>query len=183
MDTLREKGHNVNRNSVECKWRYLVSCYNKVKQNKNTTGRQRKTFKYFNELDTILGKRHDVSPPVLSGSGTVAPLFTETSGKTKKPAQKQQLSDSDASTGDDVSEADTSLNLSNSKSAKRRRQHRRASMAKETGNAELLEFLRECEESRREESKKREENKERRAKERTELLRECLAELRKTNTH
>lgn len=169
---LHELGHNFTRNSVECKWHYLVKCYNRVKTNKKTTGQNRKTFQIFHQMDEVLSKHHDINPPVVSGSGCVENVFSEHT----KNLTSSKRSSASCATDDDSSENETSLTLSGSKAAKRRRKNRQKS--KDSSN-DLLEFLRETEQQRKEEAQKRDEGKERRHQEKTQLLRDCLAELGK----
>ena len=63
-----KKGYVFTQNKVESKWRSLLLSHKDLIANKNQTGAKRKSFKYFEELDAIVGKRHNINPPVIGGS-------------------------------------------------------------------------------------------------------------------
>ena len=65
-------GHNITQNKIECKWRNLFSSHQAILLNKNKTGARRKSFQFFEEMNEILRKRHDINPPFVSGSGCTA---------------------------------------------------------------------------------------------------------------
>lgn len=152
---LHNLGHFFPQNKVECKWRYLVAQYQKFIQNKKTTGGKRITFLYFDAMDNILSKRHDIKPPMVTGTGCVAQAFS---------SQQQKRSEVNRSATDEGEGESPSTD------AKRKK---RKSEEKEADSA-MLTFLKEMELSRKEESQKREENREKRAQERNNLLKEFL---------
>ena len=185
---MNAKYSGLSQNKVECKWRYLVSQYNDIIQNKKTTGGKRKTFRLFDRMDKILGKRHDINPPVASGSGCVSKAFTLSR---KRPAKKSQQSESietveDESDNANVQDSDehdeeqleSSVTLSGSKSAVARRNKRK----KVSESSGILDFLKQMEANRKEESLQREKSREKRSKERNDLLREFLTSM-KRNEH
>ena len=71
---MREQGYN--RDSEQCrnKVKNLKKHYREVKDNNKETGRGRKTFRYFEELDLILGHRPATVPTSLldTGNGPVS---------------------------------------------------------------------------------------------------------------
>ena len=62
------------------KWCTLVDAYKKIKDNNRSTGRGAMRFKYFNEMDALLGSNHDVEFPVVGTSSGIQvrrPVFSE----------------------------------------------------------------------------------------------------------
>lgn len=53
---------------VNRKWNTLVDAYKRIKDNKRSTGRGTIRFKFFNEMDALLGTNHDVEFPVIGTS-------------------------------------------------------------------------------------------------------------------
>jgi hypothetical protein len=54
------------RQLAEQKWRNLCKAYKTYLANRKATGRGRKSFLYFKEMDDLLGKRHDIAPPIVT---------------------------------------------------------------------------------------------------------------------
>lgn len=50
---------------VACKWQTLVYGYKGVKDNNNSTGRGVVRFKFFDQMDSLLGGQHDIEFPVV----------------------------------------------------------------------------------------------------------------------
>uniref|UniRef100_A0A8W8NVX5 Myb-like domain-containing protein n=1 Tax=Magallana gigas TaxID=29159 RepID=A0A8W8NVX5_MAGGI len=65
---LNEAGYKYVQNKVEGKWRSLLASHKDLSLNKKKTGQKRKTFQYFEKIDNIISKRHDINPPFTSGS-------------------------------------------------------------------------------------------------------------------
>uniref|UniRef100_A0A8W8MTI2 Myb/SANT-like DNA-binding domain-containing protein n=1 Tax=Magallana gigas TaxID=29159 RepID=A0A8W8MTI2_MAGGI len=65
---LNEAGYKYVQNKVEGKWRGLLALHKDLSLNKKKTGQKRKTFQYFEKIDNILSKRHNINPPFTSGS-------------------------------------------------------------------------------------------------------------------
>uniref|UniRef100_A0A8W8MM63 Myb/SANT-like DNA-binding domain-containing protein n=1 Tax=Magallana gigas TaxID=29159 RepID=A0A8W8MM63_MAGGI len=65
---LNEAGYKYVQNKVEGKWRSLLASHKDLSLNKKKTGQKRKTFQYFEKIDNIISKRHDINTPFTSGS-------------------------------------------------------------------------------------------------------------------
>ena len=50
-------------NKASQKWRNLLKAHKKAVDNKKKTGRGRKDFEYFKEMEDVVGRRHDIIPP------------------------------------------------------------------------------------------------------------------------
>ncbi len=55
-----------------------------IKMNRKKTGATRKIFLYYSEMDNIIGKRHDIGPPMVSGTYCIQPVFTGTPTMARK---------------------------------------------------------------------------------------------------
>lgn len=86
------KDHGYTRDWVQCrnKIKNLKKEYRIVKDNNDETGRARKTCKFFDELDEILGHRPASTPAILLDTGDT-----------------QDISEDQVSQGSDIGEADT----------------------------------------------------------------------------
>lgn len=62
---MKEKGHNRTLDQCRQKVKKLRKDYKYVVDNNKETGRKRKTFKYFEEMDAILGCRPATKPSLL----------------------------------------------------------------------------------------------------------------------
>ncbi len=76
---MREQGYE--RDIIQCrnKIKNLKKDYRTAKDNNNETGRGRKTCKFFNELDSILGHRPATTPPVVLDTGSSSQDVNENS--------------------------------------------------------------------------------------------------------
>ena len=54
--------------SFECKCRSLIQSHKQVWDNNSKSGRKRKSFEYYNEMEEVVAKRHNINPPVVGGS-------------------------------------------------------------------------------------------------------------------
>ena len=66
---LQNNDHTMSTTQCENKWHHLLSSHSKFSKNRNETGRKRKTFHYFDEMEEFVEKRHDINPPFVDGSG------------------------------------------------------------------------------------------------------------------
>ena len=71
------------------KWRNLLRQYKKYKANRKSSGRGRKTFSFYKEMDEVVGRRHDIVLPVLGGNGC---NNLEPSSSTLQSDERQGLS-------------------------------------------------------------------------------------------
>ena len=71
------------------KWRNLLRQYKNYKANRRSSGRGRKTFSFYKEMDEVVGRRHDIVPPVLGGNGL---NNIEPSSSTLQSNERQGLS-------------------------------------------------------------------------------------------
>ena len=65
---LAKRGYHRTWDKCRDKVKKLKQDYKKVVDNNNETGRKRKTFKYLEELDAVLGHRLSITPPVTISS-------------------------------------------------------------------------------------------------------------------
>ena len=75
---MKEKRFSRDAEQCKAKIKNLKTEYRQVKDNNNKTGRGRKTFKYYDELDAVLGHRPASRPPVVLDA-TVGGLSVEPS--------------------------------------------------------------------------------------------------------
>ncbi|XP_061587389.1 uncharacterized protein LOC133452174 isoform X2 [Cololabis saira] len=85
---------------VASKWNTIVDAYKNIKDNNNSTGIGTRRFKFFGEMDDLLGGQHDVvfpvvgtaagleirSPEVLGPSAVMAPLAEASSARLPTPS-------------------------------------------------------------------------------------------------
>ena len=69
---MNKQDCHVTSTNVENKWNNLLKSHKQITTNKKGTGSKRKTFQYFEEMELILAKRYDISPPCVGGSGVPA---------------------------------------------------------------------------------------------------------------
>ena len=65
---INSKGYIFSQSQVENKWRNLQYSHKNIVDGEKKTGAKRKTFQYFQEMEEILTKRHDIYPSYLNGS-------------------------------------------------------------------------------------------------------------------
>ena len=68
---MEKSGYKYNWKQTREKWKNLKKMYTKHKENRGpkATGQKKlKEFEFFDELDEILGKRHNIEPVVLATS-------------------------------------------------------------------------------------------------------------------
>ena len=75
---MKEKGFNRDAEQCKAKIKNLKTEYRQAKDNNNKSGRGRKTFKHYDELDAVLGHRPASRPPVVLDA-TVGGLSVEPS--------------------------------------------------------------------------------------------------------
>ena len=80
---MKEKGFSRDAEQCKAKIKNLKTKYRQVKDNNNKTGRGRKTFKYYDELDVVLGHRPASRPPVVLDA-TAGGLSVEPSQEGKR---------------------------------------------------------------------------------------------------
>ena len=188
---------------VEQKWRNLMKSHKNIIQNRKTTGKQRKDFQFFAEIEDIVAKRHDINPPLVAGSGCsklseaaqcVASRPRTSSPKSTRPSNEEeedislfgdvsgiseQASTSQPSTSQPSTSQPSTSQRSTSKSAERRRKKRKIEAEEDDVQMQTLQFLKDMEKSRREEAERREENRERREELKMKLLEKLVNSLDK----
>lgn len=83
------------------KWRTLVDAYKKVKDNSNSAGRGTMRFKFFSEMEALLGGHHDVDFPIVGTSEGIdirRPDELSADGR-QQPTPSQTSPSSQCSTG------------------------------------------------------------------------------------
>ena len=69
-DQLNERsGSSFSIEQVEGRWKTLVAAFKRHKNDQNSTGRDRKDFEFEDQMEDILGNRHDVLPVCVIASG------------------------------------------------------------------------------------------------------------------
>lgn len=188
---LNEAGYKYVQNKVEGKWRSLLASHKDLSLNKKKTGQKRKTFQYFEKIDNIISKRHDINPPFTSGSSLQNQKEAKFSTKQLDKNMNSCTSigctiqtDEDSST---MSTSDSGKNanenaetLSKTTTAQRRRENRKMNNENKSGNV-LVEYLKEIEKQRKEEYKERERKRDQRAQEKNDIMRELLEIMKKSN--
>jgi hypothetical protein len=179
---LEQVGHCFSRNKVECKWRALERQHKLIEDNKKQTGGKKKYFQYYNEMDEILSKRHDITPPLLRGNGVIP---STTNLKTVKKTSKKVSVDQTITMNDIFSSNDTQStpsgaeeepSLSSSSSAIRRRCKRKNT---NTSDSSVLTFLKEMHDQHKQEHLEREKAKTERAERKEALLKELIDAIKK----
>ena len=168
---LQNAGFDFTQVKVEGKWRSLIASHKMLRDNKTKTGQKRKTFQYFERIDAILAKPHDVNPSFLSGSDLKSTLKTTFSTRSECSHTSSLDETSDMKKAEDSSSSDTEKNvaeISNKRlSACRRREKRKLSDS-------LIDVVTKIEEQRKAEREERERKKDARAKEKNEILKQFL---------
>ncbi|XP_030214524.1 uncharacterized protein LOC115545467 isoform X1 [Gadus morhua] len=87
----KQFGEHFQQLKVGRKWFTLVEAYKRVKDNVASTGRGPGRFKFYKEMDELLGGNHDVDPPVVGSdcAGVVVrrPNALRMSNRARSPAQ------------------------------------------------------------------------------------------------
>ncbi|XP_062602854.1 uncharacterized protein LOC134264582 [Saccostrea cucullata] len=179
---LNNAGFKFSQTKVEGKWRSLIASHKTLRDNKTKTGQKRKTFQYFERIDAILSKRHDVNPSFLSGSGVNTSTATKFSTKVENSQSASQEEKNEFKPDTDSSTSDTERNTASSQgnnkyssslSACRRREKRKIDTGSTSGT-KLVEIVVEMEKQRKTEREERERKRDERAKEKNDLLRQFL---------
>lgn len=156
-ETMQAKGYCFKQSTVESKWRNLLQSHKDVRNNNSKSGKKRKTFQYFDNIEEIVAKRHDINPVFLAGS------HCQDTQVTPRKVVYRAHKETDETSNDDTSP-------STSKSTKRKR---KSEAAQDTGQ-QLLEFIKEKEERLMQYREEKERRKDERAKDRNDLLRELI---------
>ena len=82
---LQEQGYDRDWEQCKSKIKNLKTEYRTAKDNNNETGKGRKTFKYYDDLDKVLGHRPASRPPVV--------LDASAGGLTVEPSQEGERDD------------------------------------------------------------------------------------------
>ena len=149
---MTENGYKRNSKQVDQKWQNLLMSHKKIMINKAKTVGRRKTFQYFESMDNIVHKRHDINPPYVAGSGVRETTPPPPPSKTLKmapisassPKSSIEFSDDD----EDVLEAPSAI-LSTSASAIRRRQIRKVKAEENDSQLQTLSFLKDIQQERK----------------------------------
>ena len=64
-----DSGYKLTQNKIESRWHSLMRTFKECKSNNQKTGKKRKSFDYFMQMDEILGKRRDINSVCIAGSG------------------------------------------------------------------------------------------------------------------
>lgn len=185
---LNEAGYKYVQNKVEGKWRSLLASHKDLSLNKKKTGQKRKTFQYFEKIDNIISKRHDINPPFTSGSSLQNQKEAKFSTKQLDKnvigctsigftIQTDEYTMSNSESGKHANE--NTETLSKSTTARRRRENRKMNNENNSGNV-LVEYLKEIEKQRKEEYKERERKRDQRAQEKNDIMRELLEIMKKS---
>lgn len=184
---MKEKGHNFTESQIENKWRNLLKSHKDVVDNKKKTGCKRKNFQYFEDIESIVAKRHDIHPVYVSGT-EVKQKVSNYRAKSPVRVTVHEQHDPEPSGSDfssiSLDEESTSLNTSTSESksesksaVQRRKKRKDESETNQTVNIckETLEFLRESEAAK----ERREKAKNDLAQERNSILRAFIEAIKK----
>lgn len=66
---MNKFGHTFTRDQLQNKWKSLIRTYKSIKDNNNETGRNRKTWIFYEAIDKLLYKNPTVDPPVIVHNG------------------------------------------------------------------------------------------------------------------
>lgn len=178
---LNELGYTYTQIQVETKWNNLLKSHKDIGVNKQKTGAKRKSFHYYEEMESIVAKRHDIHPPFVSGStitSTPADDSPAVPEITKKFVAKPLASSSSNALDTEAAGKESSLNLSGTDSATKRRKHRKQQSEQNNIPLQQLQLLKDADNRRTQQHVDREANKDRRAQERNDLLRDLLSVLK-----
>jgi hypothetical protein len=191
---MAEANYHISQSKIESKWRSLMRSHKQIRDNKSSTGSKRKTFQYYDAIEEIMSKRHDINPPLILGSGCISNISTNYSTRnvchTSLPVcddddtdpevgrQSTEIKDKCDTVAPDPADAATSTKKTatslTASAAKRREQRKQA-----RGNDDVLTFLQKMDKQRQKDHEEREANKDRRASDRNDLLRQFLDVLKK----
>ena len=62
---MHKKGYMHQQQTIESKWQNSLHSHEEIRRNNSLTGRKRKTFQYFQEIEEIVIKGHDIYPVYL----------------------------------------------------------------------------------------------------------------------
>jgi hypothetical protein len=189
-DQMKNIGYNVTQQQVRNKWANLLNSHKQIRDNRKKTGSNRKTFQYFEQIEQIVHKRHDINPPFLAGSGVQNFLLLDSDSYKKvatvkyvvkpKPSNRVQIKrndDADEESGifghDNLSHEQTAALFQPHRSHKRRGQ----AVPENSSNVEILEFLKDMNSDRKKQQEDKEKAHDKRAKERNDILRSILDKL------
>ena len=161
MMKMHDAGFKYSVTKIESKWRNLVKSHKQIIDNKKKTDGKRRNFQYFEEINDILSKRHDINPTSVCG------LRLKLNSLSEKERDEETL--------DDTSTDNGSTNLSQTVSAKKRRENRRK--LENSTQQQTLDLLKRMEEQRRIEYEERERKQEERAERRDRLLQKLIDKL------
>lgn len=175
---------------MEGKWRSLLASHKDLSLNKKKTGQKRKTFQYFEKIDNIISKRHDINPPFTSGSSlqnqkeakfSTKQLDKNMNSCTSIGCTIQTDEDSSTmSTSDSGKNANENTETLSKTTTAQRRENWKINNENKSGNV-LVEYLKEIEKQRKEEYKERERKRDLRAQEKNVIMRELLEIMKKSN--
>ena len=129
-------------------WRNLIQSHKAFRDNKNKSGQKRKTFRYYEQIERIVGKQHDISPPCTSGSS----MTTCTNNKPKYRFTAHPSSAVDENYNTQESSEDSSPPMQSEPDGTPKGKRR----PKESSDDKILKCLKEMEEVRRREHEERE---------------------------
>ena len=191
-EKMNSKGHMYSQNKVESKWRSLLKSHKDVRDNKKRTGAKRKSFRFYQEIEEIIAKRHDINPPFTGGSGCPLPKESDKDDCSKTGSDvSTNLEQQPKSRGADENEKDSpfssdnvddldasSSKLSGTKGAIRKRENRKRCREPDVPS-QMLEFLKEAEEKRIELYRERQKERREQDAAKIELLKEIVSSLKK----
>ena len=176
---INEAGYMFSQSKVEGKWRSLLASHKDLRISKSRTGQKRKSFQYFEKIDQILSKRHDVNPPFTSGSEIHRDKTSKFSTKTNCTASAADAESSSTGVSDNMEAEEAEITRKSASAL--RRQEKRQMAADRNSVTKVIEFLQDMEKQRKEDHEERERKRDERAKEKNDLFREFLAVLSKQN--
>lgn len=157
---------------AESKWKTLVRAHKELLLSKKKSGGKRKDFQFYNEMVDILKVRHDINPPLVLGSGIVAPIVKKQYGELdisedeQMPTKKTKSDSSPAGEGKGSAAGEEK----GSAAGKGKGKGKRTKEKEPEIGIQMLQFLKESEKQRLVENHKKEENANKRAGERNVLL-------------
>ena len=140
-----------------------------------------------------MAKRHDINPPFVDSSGVPAGnknhiAIRAVRSSSPKAGSSHNIMDNDKTVAegqllrvhsDSDDQVNTSLDMSTSSSAKKRREQRKKHTDEHNITLQTINFLKAAQEERKELHRQKEENRDKRARERNALLKELLDVLKK----
>lgn len=178
-DKMTENGYNFTQNKVESKWRSLLQSHKDIRVNNASSGKKRKTFQYYEEIEEIVAKRHDIYPKVKAGSDIPCEISKCYSTKSTDSSPESLHSDASELKFPELTKSvdNGPTETSRNKGKEARTRNVKKQQEEDTGQ-QVLQFLKESESRRRQESEDRERKRDERAKERNEIFKQILDVLR-----